>query len=378
MPLVVNSGPPGIGYVNGLFTTIQVCAPGTATCQTIDSVLVDTGSVGLRILHSAAGGELSLALPAQVDAEGNPVEECFAFVTDYTWGPLRLADLTMGGEHVDSMAIQVVGDPSSAEVPASCSASGGASADTLADLDANAILGVGPYPQDCGGACAEPVTAPGTQNPGNVYYACPLSGCQPAAVAIADQVQNPVSSLPLDNNGVIIDLSAVPAAGAPSVTGSLVFGIGTASNNALGSATVLSLDPATLSFTTVYLGQAYPMSLIDSGSNAIYFLDSATTNLPACAGQATAGFYCPVSAEGVSFEAIQQGINGVAVEVPFDVANADALYANEANYVFNNLAGPSTGGEYFDWGLPFFFGRRVFSAIEGTVAPGGQTPYVAF
>jgi hypothetical protein len=35
-----------------------------------------------------------------------------------------------------------------------------------------------------------------------------------------------------------------------------------------------------------------------------------------------------------------------------------------------------TGG--FDFGLPFFFGRSVFTAIEGASTPGGTGPYVAF
>jgi hypothetical protein len=32
----------------------------------------------------------------------------------------------------------------------------------------------------------------------------------------------------------------------------------------------------------------------------------------------------------------------------------------------------------FLWGLPFFFGRTVYTAIENKDTPGGQGPYVAF
>src|SRR5207342_1303998 len=60
-PITVNSGPAN-NYVNGLFTSVTVCVPGSASnCQTIDGVLVDTGSSGLRILSSA----LTLNLPQQ-------------------------------------------------------------------------------------------------------------------------------------------------------------------------------------------------------------------------------------------------------------------------------------------------------------------------
>jgi len=32
----------------------------------------------------------------------------------------------------------------------------------------------------------------------------------------------------------------------------------------------------------------------------------------------------------------------------------------------------------FDWGLPFYFGRSVFTAIEGKATPGGPGPFFAF
>ena len=60
--LAVNSGVTG-NYANGIFTTVTVCVPGTSTCQTIDNVLVDTGSIGLRLLSASAGGEFNLTLP---------------------------------------------------------------------------------------------------------------------------------------------------------------------------------------------------------------------------------------------------------------------------------------------------------------------------
>jgi hypothetical protein len=371
----VNAGP-AVGYANGLFASITVCVPGSTDCQRIDSVLVDTGSIGLRVLASGAGGELSLALPLQTDSSGSPLVECNAFVDSYTWGPVRIADIAMGGEKARSVPIQVIGDPSFGDVPTSCSATGGTSADTLQSLGAYAILGVGPFPQDCGASCAEAPSAPNTENPGYVYYACPASGCQPAAVTVEAQVQNPVSLLPVDNNGVMVDLPSVPMGGAPTVTGSLVFGIGTQPNNDLGGATVLPIDPETLTFTTIYRGQSFAMSFVDSGSNAIYFLDSNAANLPACTNALYNSYYCPDNS--VSLTATNRGTSGVTSTVSFAVANAGVLFANQNNFAFNDLAGPSGSSEYFDWGLSFFYGRKVFSAIEGAAAPGGQSPYFAY
>jgi hypothetical protein len=380
VPLTINSGPPGVAYANGLFTSVTVCVPGTSNCQILDSVLVDTGSSGLRILSSAKGGAFSLTLPQENDANGDPLVECNAFVDGYTWGSIRMADIKMGNEEAHSVQVQVIGDPSFAKVPESCSAGGGPNEDSLAVLGTYAILGVGPFAEDCGGPCAESLTAKNTENPGNVYYVCPSSGCEPVALPVALQVKNPVAGLPVDNNGVIVELSPVSAGGAPSVTGTLVFGIGTQSNNGLGGATVLSLDPEFLTFTTTYDGRSYPFSFIDSGSNALYFLDKAITGVSNCpANGAAPGFYCPP--QTLNLTATNLGINGASSSVTFQVANADTLFTNPNDFAFGDLCGPSgstASTEYFDWGLPFFFGRNVFTAIEGTAAPGGQTPYFAY
>src|SRR5690348_5327521 len=69
--LSLNSGITG-NYANGVFTSVTVCVPGTSTCQTISDILVDTGSYGLRLLSSSAGGALTLSLPSQTDSSHNP------------------------------------------------------------------------------------------------------------------------------------------------------------------------------------------------------------------------------------------------------------------------------------------------------------------
>jgi hypothetical protein len=379
LPVTINTGTSTLGYANGLFTSVTVCVPGTTTCQTLDYILVDTGSEGLRILSSAGGGELSLTLPQENDAEGRPLAECSGFLDGFTWGSVRMADVTMGDEEARSVPIQVIGDPGFSDVPKSCSDTGSPE-DTVQTLFANGILGVGPFPQDCGTLCSGPFMAGDMGNPG-IYYSCPSSGCQATAVPVASQVQNPVSMLPTDNNGVVVELPSVSAGGALEVTGTLLFGIGTQANNDLGSATVLPIDPGSLTFTTQYRGQSYPFSFIDSGSNALYVLDSNALGIPVCASTKAdpnaSDFYCPPKAE--SLTATNLGINGATRAASFSVASLDALTSSDS--AFDDLAGPSgttLANEYFDWGLPFFFGRTVFTAIEGSSAPGGQTPYFAY
>jgi hypothetical protein len=225
--------------------------------------------------------------------------------------------------------------------------------DTVGTFGANGILGVGAFVQDDG-----------------FYYTCPQGVCGMIQMTLEDEVSNPVAFFAADNNGVIVELPTVPAAGSDLVTGALVFGIGTESNNDLGSATIYSLDPDTGNLSVTFNGSAYSSSFIDSGSNANYFVDAA---IPVC----TSGFFCPTST--VAFTATITGINAASNAVNFSVANADSLFdANTSGVAFSNLAAPESDSDSFDFGLPFFFGVNVYTAIAGQSTPGGTGPYVAF
>ncbi len=188
------------------------------------------------------------------------------------------------------------------------------------------------------------------------------------------QLHNPVALFGADNNGVIIDLPSIAQQGAASVSGTLVFGIGTQANNGLGAASVLTVGAQTGYFTTFYDNRTITRSFVDSGSNALFFRD---TSIPNCTVAPAPDFYCPAST--LMLSAVLQGTNGVTASVNFAVANANALVnANPSYAAFNNLASGLFLPQSFDWGLPFFFGRRVFVAIEGMDTPGGPGPYTAF
>lgn len=369
LPAAPNVQPVGVAAglgnnVNLLTTSVTVCAPGSSTnCQTIDNVVVDTGSSGLRILASALAP--SLALTQQTDGSGTPLLECAHFVDGYTWGPVKLADLKLAGERVSALPIQVIGDPGFLGAPSSCAATG-PSKNSVQELRANGILGISVFRQDCGSACTLP-------NNRGMYYACASSTCRSTPVPLAQQVQNPVALFAVNNNGVIIELPAAPPAGAFAATGALVFGIGTQANNGLGAATVIGLNPLNGNFTTRYKGSSYTASFIDSGSNGLFFPDT----IAVCAsGTAAPGFYCPAAT--VNASAVIEGANGASATIGFSIANAAALLtANPGFTAFANLGAPFSANA-FDWGLPFFYGRKVYTAIEGAATPAGPGPYVAF
>jgi len=360
--ITVNGGPDS-NFVDGAFTSVTVCVPGSTTsCQTISGILVDTGSSGLRILSSA----LTISLPQQNNSSGNPVAECAAFASGITWGPVQTADVKMAGEVASSMPIQVIGSSNFSNIPGTCTAQG-VPMDDLANLGANGLLGVGQAVQDCGSACV-----PGGQQ---MYYACLSSVCADTPESLALQVQNPVASFATDNNGVIIELPAV-SGGEASVSGSLIFGIGTQSNNGLGGATVFGTDPFG-DFSTTYNTTAY-ISFLDSGSNGIYFLDSNTTGIPLCTQPSLNFLYCPASAKDISVvNNAFMGTNGASAPASFPVGNGLNLVSNPPNNnAINGLAGPFPG--LIDFGLPFFFGRNVFTAFDGKSTPAGTGPYTAY
>jgi hypothetical protein len=384
-PLIVDSGPSGLSEANIAYTTITVCVPGSvppsSNCQDIDHVQVDTGSSGLRIVSSVLG----ISLPHSNDSSGNPLDECLIFLDGYVWGPVATADVYIAGEKAGNTPVQLtIPDNGSPSVPSSCTSQtmGSNDGDTTSDLGANAIIGVGFFQQDCGLFCT---IANGTIPAW--YYDCPSSGCTPTYTTLPQQVTNPVVLFSTDNNGVLIQLPSVPDGGSPTVSGSLIFGIGTQSNNALGSATIYQVPDENSStnnlgdIITTFNGQPYNLSFIDSGSNGLFFLDTGTTGIPTCSDNTD--WYCPSNSPD-NLTATNQGQNdaqqgtGSAVAVNFSVENADTLFQTN-NTAWSTLGGPYTPPPVqFDWGLPFFFGRKVFVAIDQKGTPVGTGPYVAY
>ena len=363
--IVVDAGPTSTSPdVNTLFTTVTVCVPGSTTsCQTIDHIQVDTASYGLRLIASV----LTLNLQAQAAPNGGSLLECTQFVDGYSWGPVALVDVQIGSESASSVPVQIIGDAGFATVPADCSSVGTAE-DSVATFGANGILGVGVFAQDCGTGCANTVD-------NGSYYACASSTqCQPTTVALANQVPNPIALFATDNNGVIIQLPSVAAQGAATVTGSMIFGVDTQTNNKSGTQTVVTLEPNDGEFTTVLNGTSLSQSFFDTGSNGLYFND---TSLAQCTDSNFDEFYCPASTQNLS--AVLQGQNAASVTLDFSVDNAETLENNNPSFVaFATLAGTYPTAGSFDWGLPFYYGRTVYTVMENATTTVGTGPYVAF
>jgi hypothetical protein len=349
------------GTPNVPTTSVTICVPGTAMCQTINNVMIDTGSYGLRLFAS----QVSLSLPTRSAAAGGTLTNCAYFGSGIAYGSVRIADIRLNGEVASSTPIELIHDPDFATAPGTCAAASLGPITQPSQLGVNGILGIGVEPIDCP-ACETTTTASG-----NAYFGCTSSSsCTPSTAPASDQVTNPVVNFPADNNGSAITLPAIATTGAASVTGTLTFGIGTESNNTLDAATIYTAVPQEALFSTTFNGTAYD-ALLDSGSNGLFFPDA---SLNGCTYDV--GFYCPGST--LSLSAQMSGSVGSSVGTStqsFTIANAQSQFAT-GNVAFDNIGGSITG--LFDWGLPFFYGRTIYFAIDGQSTSGGSGPYFAF
>ncbi|GGP20662.1 DUF3443 family protein [Silvimonas iriomotensis] len=368
--ITVDSGPSGVtGALNIPYVSVTVCVPGTSSCTTVDHVLVDTGSTGLRIMASALNG---LALPTQntpstVSVPNVPMAECYKFADGFIWGSVAKADITVGSETASAVSLQVIGDSNFSTVPTGCS-NGGSNESTVANFGANGVIGLSNIVHDCDtlGACDTTANAA-------FYYGCSTaSNCLATTMPLASQVMNPATLFATDNNGVMIVMPAIGSSGAASATGSLVFGIGTQSNNALSGVTQYTTNYAGV----LYMGLGSSASsatsggFFDTGSN-IYFLPSSVAS--ACSSSPGQDFFCPSTtlSTTVAIAAYTSG-KSPSTTVTLSIANATSLF-NNGNVAYNNVGGPNSFST-IDLGFPFNYGRSVYVGFNSGSTPG----YVAF
>jgi hypothetical protein len=383
----VTVGAPGLcsqpGNVNVPCASVTICVPGTTSCQTISNVLVDTGSYGLRLFSQA----VLISLPQVLDASSKPVAECAQFGTGNDWGPVMTADVILAGEPRVTTSIQVI-NSTYAGGPPTTTANGTTtsscpSPDTApTQAGFNGILGVGLYGEDCGSGCV-------TDMANGLYFSCAGDTCLGTALAGAKQVQNPVGLLPVDNNGVLMNLPVVATGGTTEVAGSLILGIGTETNNIPSGVNTFLADPYG-NIKTIFNSQTMD-SFIDSGSNG-YFLPAPST-LVSCASTSDAsGWFCPasttvlsatnVSCTTATFSAATNDYTctGNEVAVTVDIANAQTLFGGGFS-AFNDLGANSTESGFassFDFGIDFFYGRKIYVGLDTVKSSLGTGPYWAY
>jgi Protein of unknown function (DUF3443) len=363
VPLVVDAT--FNGSLNYSYITITVCAPGTTTCQTIDHVWLDTGSVGLRLPSNTLNAVMLAALPNS-QGGGNPLAECYYFGGGMVWGSIRTADLYVSGEKAASLPVQVTGDLAEA-VPADCD-NGQNSWNAAGDLPGNAILGIAPLATDCAKTCSD----------ADNYYSCSGGGCAIYNVATNQALPNPITMFAGDNNGYVVQMPKISdSVGANSPIGTLTFGIGTRSNNTLTAQNVYQAAIGEYTEVTVSLnGQMYDHAFFDNGTDCYAFDTTDGTTFPDCGGM-NEGFYCPPTP--LSLTATVTDASSSTGSLPIEIGNATNLFNQlpADGTALDNLAGDVMEAGTFIIGAPVFFGRKIFFGIAGQTVASHPTPFYA-
>lgn len=413
----------GCGYVNQPCVAVKICVPGSTTeCTTIDHILLDTGSYGLRLFsctHSlnlpqqtgtftktgttingsktvssmssvttliagqtitgtgipanttiASVGATSITLSNAATASGagvtlsitGDVAQCVHYADGSSdWGPVKLADVYLAGQKAASIPIQSV-DSTYGTVPASC----GSPEVSPQTTGFNGILGVGLLTYDC------PACNSGSRTAG--YYSCSSSGCTGYAAPNAVQTANPVAMLGASyNNGVVLSMQDVGSDyGATGITGNMILGIDTiAGVPTPGVATTSNMSTSVANTYTananLFFNTTFPASASD-GTQHVFpnsFVDSgsnlwdfADDYLSSQITMCSDGFFCPTTPRTLS--ATPAGGSAHT----FKLINADtANYNNTAYKTLGAYFDVSNGS--FDWGMPHYYGRNIYHLISG-------------
>jgi hypothetical protein len=337
--------------VNLPYVSVTLCDK-TGRCQTVDHIVVDTGSYGLRVLASAV---TSLSLPISTTAGGGAMAECATFLGGFMWGGVHNTTVKIAEETASNIPVQLMGDPSlPGTAPMQCQ-NGGGDIGNLIGIGGNGLLGVGQFVEDQGS-----------------YFSCvggPSGTCSPTLVAPSSQVSNPVSFFAVDNNGVILQMPAISIYGQLSATGTLTFGIDTQANNSMSGYKILPADYLG-NFTASIAGQVYTQSFIDSGSNYSFMtLPGYNTNVY--------GDYAPTAYTTLAGTLTSNSVpTSSAIAVQFGMINTTML--NFASFTaFNDIIDPGSTGTA-DLGMPFFYGQSIALLISGKQVTEGVGPFYGF
>nr|MBP9742904.1 DUF3443 family protein [Burkholderiales bacterium] len=101
--------------------SVTICEPNAPTaCVTVNDVLLDSGSYGLRV-YSSLLGSVGTNLPAETN-DGESIAECVIYADNAAnWGPVVLAKIVLGSESTtQSIPMQMI-NANFATLPSACS-----------------------------------------------------------------------------------------------------------------------------------------------------------------------------------------------------------------------------------------------------------------
>lgn len=340
--------------VNSPCVSVTVCSTGNLNCTTVNNILLDTGSYGLRVFDSALGSSTVNSL-TPIRNGSNPIGECVTYGDgSQNWGGIYFANVKLSSDAIASnVPIQVINSNFNTP-PSAC----GNATTSPNDFGYNGVLGVGVYKRD-----------------GGRYYSCNGSNCSATySMPSNQQVANPVAMLPENNNGITIHFEPISSTGGINIGGTVNFGVNT---NYLNTVTTSNVYTADLSqglplFNANYNSTNY-LAFLDTGTNTLAMSNS---GLPSCASPYN-DFLCPQNTTNLSINNINS--NGTAIPSVISIANTMTLLSyNQSAY--NNLGStlPFGEGNLLDYGLPFFYGKNIQLVFEDSQSNLGTGPFWAW
>lgn len=332
--------------VNSPCVSVTICDSNNNNCSRVNNILLDTGSFGLRVFSSTLSSSTLNSL-TPITANGNKVGECVSYGDgSQNWGSIAYANLQLAvGATATNTPIQII-DSTFSKVPSSCYNA----TSSPTDFGYNGILGVGL-----------------SKNDGGNYYSCNGNSCTSYNLPIKQQVANPVSLLPQNNNGITLTFDNVGSGGGSGITGQLIFGVSTTQSNTVN---VANTYPATFDSNGIPVFNSQMNSInysgfLDSGTNTLSFNGSGISGLSQCTGQ-LAGFFCPISTINLSPSNLNSNSNYINSSI--SIANAYNIL-NSGDSAYSNIGAtiPSgIGQNYIDYGIPFFYGKTIQLVFQGS------------
>lgn len=351
VPISIGSGMNGYG-INTMYVSITLCRDQSGTsCQTIDNIILDTGSFGLKINKSALPESFIETLPRVTTNDDQMVYACNTFGSGYVFASEHYASLHLANDYTNNVVVQIIENAPTDEIPNSCVAKG--PFDNFENFGANGIIGVNPaltlsnssillYRKDVNG----------------IYQA--LSESETSSVPILNQ--NPLPSLQHNNNGFVIAIPPTLQNTNTNIAGKLILGVNTGGNNLITKKTNLIVASESSLSTVCNSGCFYskienPESTIpavfDSGTNSWVFISN---NIPICSYG-----YCPESpfvwnswVFSYNFAANESyQVTGIITKDE-ESGGEDLSFSVMPGWGYEN-----TNNETL-YGSPFFFGKNVY------------------
>lgn len=363
--------------INTPVTSVTICNNNNK-CQTINNILIDTGSVGLRIESSVIDSDLrdSLLQSPVVTNDGESITQCMLFGGGYAYGSVvNAASVKIGSLYTQQIPIQLV-DNNTLNVPTSCKEKG--MPINLPSVGINGTLGIGP------------ISTP-LPNYAQIVYAVaadgiPVEVISPVGEGIPTLEVNTFAYLNKHSNGVIFKLPNLSTPSESPISGYLILGIDTANNNQVSTNTIKLLgNPNTgwggfISTASSNPNEAYSNveAMFDSGAALLNFMNVGIQTCDPMTG--LIDLYCP-SSSPFALQVMLGNYNSTQnANLPLNLTLVNYL----GDAIFSSVIIPSLGlfmtANFDVYGIPAFLGKTIYVEFESTTSnqslptPLGQAP----